>query len=424
MKPVARGSLTRIVGANVLLPQGIEQTDVWIGDGIIVSIGDDPDPSVTDALGASNTNNERWKEIDSRGHLLAPAMVDIHGDAFERQMMPRPGVMFPVDAAILETDRQLASNGIATAYHAVTISWEPGLRSLSMAETFFQTLDSLGERLNVDNRVQIRWETFALEAIDFICERLHQQPVPSLAFNDHTSMSMLHSKVPMQQRPFEQDDDFPVKDSQSGSFRKNMSSRAARSQMSEQDYTDLLLSIWEKRPSVPGSIETVAKAARAVKAPMLSHDDSQVKTRDYYRGLGARVSEFPMQEEVAQIAKEQGDWVVFGAPNAVRGGSHIGSPSSQAMVAAEQCHILASDYYYPSLLLAVSRLHQEAVKPLHDLWKLVSTHPAQAMQLHDRGSIETGKRADLVVLDWPASGKPTPLLTMSAGAIAYSCLSQ
>ncbi|MBA4351288.1 MAG: phosphonate metabolism protein PhnM, partial [Rhodobacter sp.] len=49
--------------------------------------------------------------IDARGKTLAPAFVDIHGDAFERQIMPRPGVTVPIDAALLETDRQLAANG-------------------------------------------------------------------------------------------------------------------------------------------------------------------------------------------------------------------------------------------------------------------------------------------------------------------------
>ncbi|MFK7893498.1 MAG: alpha-D-ribose 1-methylphosphonate 5-triphosphate diphosphatase [Granulosicoccus sp.] len=420
MMTVAKSCSTRIVGSRVILPTGVEQTDVQIAQGRIVAIGGQYSPSQQGAFRDGVSEQIQWVEIDGRGKVLAPAMIDIHGDAFERQLMPRPGVMFPMDAAMLETDRQLACNGIATAYHAVTISWEPGLRSLAMAREFFKTLESLRSRLNVDNRVQIRWETFALEAVDFIFERLQQQPVPSLAFNDHTSMIMLHPDVPLQKRPFEQDDDFPTMDIRSGSFRKKMTVRAERSQLPEDEYTDLLLSAWDKRPSVPEAIDIVARAARAVSAPMLSHDDSQVKTRDYYRQLGARVAEFPMQERIAQTAVEQGDWIVFGAPNAVRGGSHIGSPSSEAMIASEQCHILASDYYYPSLLLAVSRLHRECVKPLHELWKLVSTHPAKAMHMTDRGSIETGKRADLVLLDWPDTGEPSPVLTLSAGEVAYS----
>ena len=32
--------------------------------------------------------------IDARGLLVLPGIVDIHGDAFERQMMPRAGVDF------------------------------------------------------------------------------------------------------------------------------------------------------------------------------------------------------------------------------------------------------------------------------------------------------------------------------------------
>ena len=51
-----------------------------------------------------------------------------------RQVMPRPGVVFPLEAALLDTDRQLAGNGIATAYHALTLSWEPGLRSIAQAQ--------------------------------------------------------------------------------------------------------------------------------------------------------------------------------------------------------------------------------------------------------------------------------------------------
>src|SRR5258708_2507820 len=65
--------------------------------------------------------------IDADGLLVLPGIVDIHGDAFERQMMPRPGVGFPIDIALLDSDRQVLANGITTVFHSVTCSWEPGL---------------------------------------------------------------------------------------------------------------------------------------------------------------------------------------------------------------------------------------------------------------------------------------------------------
>src|ERR1700752_4527225 len=68
------------------------------------------------------------RAIDASGLLALPGIVDIHGDAFERQMMPRPGVDFPLDVALIDSDRQVISNGITTVFHATTWSGEPGLR--------------------------------------------------------------------------------------------------------------------------------------------------------------------------------------------------------------------------------------------------------------------------------------------------------
>ena len=411
----------RLVGARVILPEAVEESDVWLLNGKVCALGSKPSPEeITSA--DSTAINPGWTEIDCNGCILAPALVDIHGDAFERQLMPRPGVMCPLEAAVLETDRQLASNGIATAYHAVTISWEPGLRSLSMAEHFCETLNLLAQRLTVDNRVQIRWETFAHDPIPFIEAQLGAERLPSLAFNDHTSMAVLHPDIKLQDRPFEQDDDFPVADMDRGHYRRSMVDSAKRSGMSEEEYINLLKTVWQRRSDVPPAISHLSSLARKVGAPMLSHDDSQTKTRQYYRQLGSRVAEFPMQEEIAEEAKHSGDWVIFGAPNAVRGGSHIGSPGSQDMIAADQCDILASDYYYPSLLLAIGKLNRENVKPLHELWKLVSQNPAEAMQLTDRGKLQVGQSADLVLLEWPEKGEPRPRLTLSSGRVAYSNL--
>jgi alpha-D-ribose 1-methylphosphonate 5-triphosphate diphosphatase len=112
---------------------------------------------------------------------------------------------------------------------------------------------------------------------------------------------------------------------------------------------------------------------------MLSHDDSQAETRAFYRNHGARISEFPMNLAVAQAAREAGDLIVFGAPNAARGGSHLGSPRAADMVAAGLCDILASDYYYPAMLAAVARLRTDGLGRLDQLWKLVAANPAAAL---------------------------------------------
>ncbi|MEL6521554.1 MAG: alpha-D-ribose 1-methylphosphonate 5-triphosphate diphosphatase [Pseudomonadota bacterium] len=394
-----------ITGARVLLGDDVVETSVTVSNGRIVEIG----------------SHSCDVEVDGRGLFLAPALVDIHGDAFERQVMPRPKVFFPMDAALLDTDRQLAGNGIATAYHALTLSWEPGLREVSRGQAFIDGLAALDGRLTVENRVQLRWETFAFEAVDLIKKALEAPLRPSIAFNDHTSMSMRDYDVPVQTRAFEHSAEFKAADPKDPRFVRK-TGNYERAGVSPEAYAELLLDVWERRPDVPGVMAQIAGLGRAKGVPMLSHDDTQVETRDYYRTLGAGIAEFPMQVHVAQSARDHGDHIVFGAPNVVRGGSHIDSPSAADMVEAGLCDALASDYFYPAMLAAVARLHAEKRAPLHRLWSLVSCGPARASGLLDRGEIVVGKRADLVLVDWPEAGTPAVRMTMSAGRIAYRAL--
>ena len=89
------------------------------------------------------------------------------------------------------------------------------------------------------------------------------------------------------------------------------------------------------------------------------------------------------------------------------------------MVEAGLCDGLASDYFYPSLLAAVAKLEDERRAPRHRLWALVSDGPARSMGLTDRGRIEEGLRADLVLVDWPEGAQPSVLATYAAGRPAY-----
>ena len=391
-------------GALVILPDRVARASVRIENGQISAIDGPRDGA---------------RVIDIGGMFLAPAMVDVHGDAFERQIMPRPGVTIPIDAALLETDRQLAANGIGTAYHALTLSWEPGLRSVETGWQVHDALLRLAPRLTVEHRLQLRWETFCAEALPLIKAALANPLTPAVAFNDHTTMGLLHPDVPLQDRPFDHDPDFPVADTRSHTFAAKMAERAKRSKMLVPDYVDLIRSVWDRRPMVQGWIDDVAAQARAARAPMLSHDDTQEETRAYYRIRGAGISEFPMNRQTASFAKAGGDVIVLGAPNAARGGSHLGSIGAADMFWDGLCDILASDYYYPALLSAIARLLADGPGPLDRLWPLVAANPAQALGLSDRGRIAPGLRADLVVIDWPDGDAPAVRQTWIAGRCAY-----
>ena len=396
------------VGAEVYLPGEIVNTTVTVADGVIVEIG-----------GAV-----QGLEISAHDKIVAPAIIDVHGDAFERQLMPRPGVYFPKEVALIDTDRQLAANGITTAYHAITLGWEPGLRNVARGRELIQSIRDLALRLTVENRVQLRWETFAFEALDVIELALKGPLLPSVGFNDHTSMTMRAYDVPVQERAFELSPDFSIASLDDERMKQRTLSKAQRAGLSQEDYISLLGKVWDRRSDVPNKISEVASMASAVGAPMLSHDDTRADTRTYFRNLGASVAEFPMVMEAVEAARKHEDLIILGAPNAARGGSHIGSVGAADLIEAGLCDALASDYFYPAMLAAIDRLDREKRADRVTLWSLLSSGPARAMRLNDRGSITIGSRADLVLVDWTKGQAPVIEGTWIAGRAAYRVQTQ
>ncbi|MEM6729350.1 MAG: amidohydrolase family protein, partial [Pseudomonadota bacterium] len=89
------------------------------------------------------------------------------------------------------------------------------------------------------------------------------------------------------------------------------------------------------------------------------------------------------------------DTIILGAPNIVRGGSHKRGLAAADAVRDGICDVLVSDYHYPALRQAALMLEADGI----EAWPLISSAPARALGLTDRGVLEPGKRADLCVLD-------------------------
>lgn len=366
----------RIEGGEILGPHGLEVGVLTCADGIIVE-----EQTVSDAV------------IDARGLLVLPGIVDLHGDAFERQIQPRPRVAFPIDVALRETDNQLTSNGITTAYHGLTVSWEPGLRGIEAAREFTNILRELRPALACDTKLHIRWETFALDVLDEVTAWLDEEPDPIFALNDHTS---------------------PVMQGAESQLRK-LGGMASRAGLSLDAYKAQLEDIWARRDAVPGAISRAAGRVREAGAVLFAHDEASPQARAEFRALGAGVSEFPMTGDTARAAREAGEHTVLGAPNVVRGGSHNGAMDATGAVLDGLCSVLTSDYYYPAMLLAPFKLAAEHGLSIGDAWRLVSTNPAEAARLRDRGVLEPSRRADVLLIDASDPRRPNLVCCFVAG---------
>jgi alpha-D-ribose 1-methylphosphonate 5-triphosphate diphosphatase len=377
-----RAESLRIEGGSTLIGDRLEDIGLDLSpvDGLIGDIG--------------NETSAR-RRLDATGLLVLPGIVDIHGDAFERQMMPRPGVHFAMDIALRDSDRQAVANGITTVFHGVTWSWEPGLRGPENARTILEHIERLRGSLGADTRFHLRHETFNLDAEPEILDWLSRGRIDLVAFNDHMLIA-----------------------DETSSRSKKLGPMVERSGLSREAFLSLVARVRSRESEVNPSIDRIAQAALAHGVPLLSHDDGSPEQRRWFRARGCRLAEFPTTIETAQEAAAHGDDIVLGAPNVVRGGSHTGWTDAKDMVRRGLCSVLASDYYYPAQLIAAFRLVKEDVLPLSAAWALVSATPAKAAQLASRGSVAKGKRADLILVD-AQDERPRVVATIVAGRIVH-----
>lgn len=334
--------------------------------------------------------------IDARDLLVLPGIVDLHGDAFERQMMPRAGVDFPIDVALADSDRQAISNGITTVFHATTCSWEPGLRSSDNARGLMEAIERQRPQFAADTRFHLRHETYNLDAEAEIAQWLAEGRVDLFAFNDHM--------------------DGVVADISNPRKRNRMVERTG---LSSEEFDKLVARVVARADEVPASVSRLAASARAAEVRMLSHDDATPAMRQAFRELGVGIAEFPINEATARAAASHGDAIVYGAPNVVRGGSHTGWTKASDMIAKGLCSVLASDYYYPAQLLAAFRLATDGVVPLAQAWDLVSAGPARATGLTDRGILAERRRADILLVDDSVKLRPRLIAVISGGKLVH-----
>lgn len=365
-----------IAGGEALLDGRLTRADVALAEGVVA--------------GAAPP---RARRFDATGLLVMPGLVDIHGDAHERQFQPRPGIGIPPGMAVRDSAAQLLSAGITTAFLGVTLSWEPGLRGIEAWRATLEAVEAARPTAGVDLRIHCRFEADNLDALEEVLSDIGAGRVQLLAYNDHTPAIVKRL-----------------------SDAKQVAKYAGRCGIAPAEFVALAERAWSRRAEVPAAQRRLAAAARAAGIPLLSHDDATPEMRADFRALGATICEFPVAETVAEAARGAGEHVVMGAPNVVRGGSHLGWSAAAPLAERGLVTVLASDYVWPAMLEAAFVMAGRGALDLAASWALVSANPAEAAGLADRGRIAPGLRGDVVVVD---PGTRAPLATFAAGRLAW-----
>lgn len=352
----------RLNGGTVLIDGCfVEQTAVLIDGPVVAGIAAD-----------GRADDER----DVSGLLVLPGIIDLHADAIERAIEPRPGVRVPLPMALAEHDASLIANGVTTCFLSLTDGFEPGLRSRAMLREVMGRLMAADLRLSARLPLHVRREVCAAGSVDELLEWMADGSIGLLSLSDHVPGSedgRAHARF-------------------LASLRRRLGSHGG-------ELERIVDEARGRRETGIQARDVLSRAACQAGVALASHDDATPAQAEASAARGVSISEFPADLATAQRARELGARVLMGSPNVVRGGSHIGCLGATAAVQAGVCDALCSDYHHPSLFQAPFTLASSGACSLAEAWSLVSAGPAVAAGLTDRGSIAPGQLADLVVVE-------------------------
>lgn len=316
---------------------------------------------------------------DGDGDYLMPGLVELHTDNLEQRMSPRPQVNWPLDVAAVYHDRDLAAAGITTVCDAVCVcDLAPNSQRMLQVEPMIEALyqGQTSGRFTVDHHLHLRCELGYEKTYEMVAGYADHPMLCLLSLMDHTPGQRQFAKLEKYKEFY-------------------MGKHGVGEHEIDQFIADRIAA---QHQNAQQNRQNLVQLAQAKSLALASHDDATVEHVQEAIDDGVAIDEFPTTIRAAKASHENGLQILMGAPNLVLGGSHSGNVSAMELVSLSLVDIISSDYVPQSLLQAMFLIMRAQNLPLHEALRLFTLNPAKAIGLDgDRGSLEVGKRADLLI---------------------------
>ena len=333
---------------------------------------------IADISAGAASGSASASRVDLDGDYLLPGVVELHTDHLEYHIAPRPSVRWDPLPAVLASDAQLTASGATTVFDAVRIGSGLG-KADATAEAARRLADAVelaagAGLLRADHAIHVRCEVASPDCLDAFAGFADDPHVRLVSLMDHTPGQRQYADL--------------------AAFKRYMIGQGRVSA----DGFDAFVAPLTERSARYADVHRAAIARLVTErgVTLATHDDATPEHVAQSVALGVVISEFPTTVAAASAADSEGQRIVMGAPNIVRGGSQSGNVAAADLLGLGLLHILSSDYVPSSPLQAVFQLAADGTLGLTDGVRLVSGNPARAAGLGDRGEIAVGQRADLI----------------------------
>ncbi len=315
--------------------------------------------------------------VDCRQDLVIPGLIELHTDNVERHIEPRPSVDWPHLPALIAHDAELASTGITTVFDAMRVG------SIHSGKgRYIDYARQLADELLAARAAGVFKISHFLHLRAEICSETLLEELATFGADDRVGIVSLMDHTPGQ-RQFR---DLDV-------LKTYVAKKRGMNDAEFAAHVDNLLGL-QARFGQKHEAGAVAEAAR-LGAVLASHDDTTRAHVATSAQNGVGFAEFPTTVEAAEACRDHAIAVMMGAPNLIRGGSHSGNVAAEDLARADLLDIVSSDYVPSALLLSAVRL-AEIWDDLPRAIATVTSNPARAARLTDRGTLAVGMRGDVL----------------------------
>ena len=272
--------------------------------------------------------HENMKIYNCMGNFILPGLIDIHSDAIENVIVPRKGIIFNVDFAIHEIDRQLASQGITTTYHSISIANSTicnrkrtlNIKKLLNIEKYINKYPE--NQLLINHKFHARLEITSVNICNDLIKLLEKGKIHEISIMDHTPGQGQYSNLEI--------------------FKKEITKQYGY--LSDKKKDLIVKQCQHKKKINQKILKNILMLAHRMNIPTAFHDVHSEKQLQWMQMHHIKICEFPLNLKIASYASSRGYSCVVGAPNVLQGKSHNHNASAIDLLIYKHANILCSDY--------------------------------------------------------------------------------
>lgn len=373
-----------IFSDKIVFRDTISSGYIHIKDGLIERI--------TDSL---EINKESENLIDMSGKYILPGIINIHSEHIYRENIIKANGMFPIEKIFREVEKRCTSSGITTLYHSMPLIHGRHQDDFTTGPNLVRKIKELSKkRTLIDHRTHMEFQLGYLDSMDKLKELLESGILDYISYlgycrSDEERYREVYYKDYIQ-RSMGLDDDTCMK----------MVERV-RELRSESNLEELAYML---------------KYAHYKGMKVASAELNSIRKLEFLAKHGINIIEFPMDRETIDFARSTEKKVLADTMSLSKANGAMPEIDMYKAVKDGYIDMLSADIRAYDLLMYTFVLAKEI--GLSKAAQLVTINPAEALDLHDRGEIKEGLRADIIAVEL-IEEVPVVSMTMSNGKISY-----